>query len=207
MVVWQGTDRELEKKLNSVLTSGQQINDAKLEYSPLYNNSNGVASTLLKSADVAPSLPLNKDGKRVDAPNFGENLYQDVGLASNRSGYWFDGKQWYGSDDRKIKPPQFGEPTILLDPNDKTNRDQALSIAASTIHRKIGNKCSAQATLTSTSWPPHCSPMTRLRFHVCPHKSSSPLRCNRSNSGGATWLQPSSEKNSSSKKRPDSRAL
>ncbi|WP_237561520.1 hypothetical protein [Frateuria defendens] len=119
VVVWQGTDQELEKKLNSALTAGQQINDAKLEYSPLYNNSNGVASTLLKSADVAPSLPLGKDGEKVDAPNFGENLYQDVGLASNRSGYWFDGKQWYDSDDRKIKPPQSGEPTVPLDPNDK----------------------------------------------------------------------------------------
>lgn len=82
----------------------------------MHNNSNGVASTLLKAADIAPSLPLGKDGKEVDAPDFGENLYQDIGLASNRSGYWFDGKQWYDSDDRRIEPPHSGEPTIPLDP-------------------------------------------------------------------------------------------
>ncbi len=119
LVVWRGTDQELERKLHSALAAGKQINDAKLEYSPLYNNSNGVASTLLKAADVAPSLPLGKDGKKVDAPDFGENLYQDVGLASSRSGYRFDGKQWYDGDDRKIKPPQSGEPTVPLDPNDE----------------------------------------------------------------------------------------
>ncbi|WAT14523.1 hypothetical protein [Xanthomonas fragariae] len=91
-VVWKGTDQELEKKLHSALTAGQQIDDAKLEYSPLYNNSNGVTGLLLKAADIKPSLPLDKNGQQVDAPNFGENLYQDVGLASNRSGYSFDGK-------------------------------------------------------------------------------------------------------------------
>lgn len=121
VVVWQGTDHELETKLSSALTAGQQINDAKLEYSPLRNNSNGVASTLLKAADVAPSLPLGTDAREVDAPNFGENLYQDIGLASNRSGYWFDGKHWYDRDDRKIIPPQSGEPPVPLDPNDERN--------------------------------------------------------------------------------------
>lgn len=120
-IVWQGTDQELEKKLNSALTAGQQINDAKLEYSPLYNNSNGVTSTLLNAIDVKPSLPLGKDGESVTAPNFGENLHQDVGLASSRSGYWFDGKQWFDNDDRKIKPPQSGEPVVPLDPAKKKN--------------------------------------------------------------------------------------
>lgn len=119
VTVWQGTDQELQKKPNSALAAGQQINNAKLEYSPLYNNSNGVTSTLLIAADVAPSLPLGKDGEKVDAPNFGESLYQDVGQASKRSGYWSDSKQWHDSGDRKIKPPRSGESTILLDPNKK----------------------------------------------------------------------------------------
>lgn len=120
-VVWQGTDQELEKKLNSALTAGRQINDAKLEYSPLYNNSNGVA-TLLKAADVTPALPLDKEGQQVDARNFGEDLYQHVGLASNRSGYSFDGKQWRDDDDRKIKPPHSGEPVVPLDPEKEKSR-------------------------------------------------------------------------------------
>lgn len=130
IVVWKGTDQELVKKLDSALTAGQQINDAKLEYSPLYNNSNGVASTLLKSAGVAPSLPLGKDGSPVSAPNFGESLYQDVGLASSRSGYWFDGSHWYDNDDRKIRPPQSGEPTVPLDSIEK-NRSRPDSFDSS----------------------------------------------------------------------------
>ncbi len=147
LVVWQGTDQELERKLHSALAAGKQINDAKLEYSPLYNNSNGVASTLLKAADVTPSLPLGKDGKKVDAPDFGENLYQDVGLASSRSGYWFDGKQWYDADDRKIKPPQSGEPTVPLDPNDK-KKSQSGSLHSSLDHPQREGQHERQAFAT-----------------------------------------------------------
>ena len=119
LVVWQGTDRELADRLDSAILAGQQINDARLEYSPLYNNSNGAASTLLMAAGVKPALPLAEDGRPVDAPNFGENLYQHVGLASRRSGYRFDGNDWYDSDDRKIRPPKSGEPTIRIEPEDR----------------------------------------------------------------------------------------
>ncbi|MDO5691428.1 MAG: hypothetical protein Q4G70_02970 [Pseudomonadota bacterium] len=119
LIVWQGSDQELDRRLGLTLTAGQQINDAQLEYSPLYNNSNGVVSTLLKAADIAPSLPLDSSGKKVSAPNFGENLHQSIGVISYRSGYWFDGKQWYDSDDRKIQPPQSEEPVVPLDPNDR----------------------------------------------------------------------------------------
>ncbi|MBK0013378.1 hypothetical protein [Stenotrophomonas sp. S41] len=120
-VVWQGSDQELEKKLAAAKAAGQQINDAQMEYSPLYNNSNGVTSTLMKAADITPSLPKDKDGKTVDAPDFGENLHQDVGLGSHRSGYWFDGKQWYDGDDRRIQPPRDGEKTVPLDPDAKSH--------------------------------------------------------------------------------------
>lgn len=122
IVVWKGTDEELESKMRSAITAGQQINDAQLEYSPLYNNSNGVTGLLLKASDVRPLLPLDKDGQKVDAPNFGERLFQDVGLASSRSGYSFDGKQWWDDEGRKIKPPQSGETNILLDPTEKGTR-------------------------------------------------------------------------------------
>ncbi len=119
VVVWKGTDQELESKLRSAIAAGQQINDAKLEYSPLYNNSNGVTGLLLKASDVRPMLPSGSDGKKVDAPIFGESLFQDAGLASSRSGYSFDGKQWWDGEGRKIKPPTSGEPNVLLDPAER----------------------------------------------------------------------------------------
>ncbi|MFV0680642.1 hypothetical protein [Ottowia sp.] len=120
-VVWSGTDAELDDKLKSVMMVGQQINDAKLEYSPLNNNSNGVASALLEVAHIAPVLPLDKDGKPVNAPNFGGNLYQNIGIMSMRSGYSFDGKQWKDSDGRAIKPPHAGQPVELININEKDN--------------------------------------------------------------------------------------
>lgn len=116
-VAWSGTDAELERKLQAALRAGDQINAAKLEYSPLYNNSNGVASTLLTAAGVTPVLPRDADGQPVKAPNFGETLYQDVGAASVRSGYSFDGRQWRDADGREIKPPVSGQPVQPLHPD------------------------------------------------------------------------------------------
>lgn len=117
--VWKGSDADLQKKLGAALQKGEQINNAGLEYSPLYNNSNGVASTLLQAADVKPALPKGADGKPVDAPNFGENLHQDVGPLGHKSGYWLDnGKQWRDGDDRKIQPPISGDPVVPLDPRE-----------------------------------------------------------------------------------------
>lgn len=118
LTVWTGSDSELEGKLDTALKAGQQINDAKLEYSPLSNNSNGVTSNLLKAADVAPALPKDKEGEDVRAPNFGEDLYKDVGLASFRSGYRFDGKQWYDERDQKIQPPKSGEAVVPMGPGE-----------------------------------------------------------------------------------------
>jgi len=120
-VVWHGTDQELEKKLAAANAGGLQINDARMEYSPLYNNSNGVTSTLMKAAGITPTLPKGKSGEAVDAPDFGENLYQDVGPGSHRSGYWFNGEQWYDGDDRKIQPPQAGAKTVPLEPESKSH--------------------------------------------------------------------------------------
>lgn len=116
-VVWSGTDAELERKLEAALRAGDQINAAKLEYSPLYNNSNGVASTLLTAAGVTPVLPRDVTGKPVKAPNFGETLYKNVGAASVRSGYSFDGRQWRDADGREIKPPVSGQPVQPLYPH------------------------------------------------------------------------------------------
>lgn len=59
--VWTGTEAELQDKLKAARQAGEQINDAKLEYSPLHNNSNGVTSNLMKAADVAPVLPQDKN--------------------------------------------------------------------------------------------------------------------------------------------------
>jgi hypothetical protein len=116
-VAWTGTDKELDEKLAAVLKAGDQINRAQLEYSPLYNNSNGVASTLMKAAGVQPVLPKDAKGEAVKAPNFGEDLYQDVGLGSYRSGYRFNGSQWLDADDQRIAPPTSGEPVKRLDPD------------------------------------------------------------------------------------------
>lgn len=44
IVAWSGSDQELAAKLESAVKAAEQINHAQLEYSPLYNNSNGVAS-------------------------------------------------------------------------------------------------------------------------------------------------------------------
>lgn len=116
LTIWKGSDADLQRKLGAALQRGQQINDAGLEYSPLYNNSNGVASTLLQAADVKPALPTGADGNPVNAPNFGENLHQDVGPLGHKSGYWLDhGKQWRDGDDRKIEPPKSGHPVVPLD--------------------------------------------------------------------------------------------
>lgn len=120
--VWTGTDAELEAKLRAAGRAGQQINDAGLEYSPLYNNSNGVTSNLLRAAGVTPQLPLGADGKPVGAPNFGQDLYRDVGALSNRSGYHFNGTQWIGEDGRQIQPPHSGQPVVPLNPNERPPR-------------------------------------------------------------------------------------
>ncbi|MCF5935806.1 XVIPCD domain-containing protein [Xanthomonas perforans] len=116
IVAWSGSDQELSTKLESALKAGDQINHAQLEYSPLHNNSNGVVSNLLKASGVQPVLPKNAQGETVNAPDFGEDLYQDVGAASVRSGYRFDGKQWFDADDRRIAPPTSGQPLIPQDP-------------------------------------------------------------------------------------------
>jgi hypothetical protein len=121
-VVWSGTDVELERKLEAALRAGNQINAAKLEYSPLYNNSNGVASTVLTAAGVVPTLPRDADGQPVKAPNFGETLYQEVGAASSRSGYSFDGRRWRDHDGREIRPPVSGQPVQPLHPEAPTQR-------------------------------------------------------------------------------------
>lgn len=117
-VAWTGTDQELATKLEAAVQAGRQINDAKLEYSPLYNNSNGVVGNLMKAAGVKPVLPIDTEGEPVKAPDFGEDLYQDVGLASNRSGYRFNGTQWHDEDDRKIAPPKSGQPVVPQDPGE-----------------------------------------------------------------------------------------
>lgn len=117
-VAWTGTDQELATKLEAAVQAGRQINDAKLEYSPLYNNSNGVVGNLMKAVGVKPVLPKDTEGEPVKAPDFGEDLYQDVGLASNRSGYRFNGTQWYDEDDRKIAPPKSGQPVVPQDPGE-----------------------------------------------------------------------------------------
>ncbi|EGD07205.1 XVIPCD domain-containing protein [Xanthomonas vesicatoria] len=116
IVAWSGSDQELAAKLESAVKAGEQINHAQLEYSPLYNNSNGVVSNLLKASGVQPVLPKNAQGETVNAPDFGEDLYQDVGAASVRSGYRFDGKQWFDADDRRIAPPTSGQPLVPQDP-------------------------------------------------------------------------------------------
>ncbi|CAD7724641.1 hypothetical protein LMG31886_06750 [Xanthomonas hydrangeae] len=116
IVAWSGSDQELAAKLESAVKAGEQINHAQLEYSPLYNNSNGVVSNLLKAGGVQPVLPKNAQGETVNAPDFGEDLYQDVGAASVRSGYRFDGKQWFDADDRRIAPPTSGQPLVPQDP-------------------------------------------------------------------------------------------
>ncbi|CAH2706834.1 hypothetical protein NCPPB1935_03470 [Xanthomonas campestris pv. nigromaculans] len=116
IVAWSGSDQELAAKLESAVKAAEQINHAQLEYSPLYNNSNGVVSNLLKASGVQPVLPKNAQGDTVNAPDFGEDLYQDVGAASVRSGYKFDGKQWFDADDRRIAPPTSGQPLVPQDP-------------------------------------------------------------------------------------------
>ncbi|MER3052801.1 XVIPCD domain-containing protein [Xanthomonas hortorum] len=116
IVAWSGSDQELAAKLESAVKAAEQINHAQLEYSPLYNNSNGVVSNLLKASGVQPVLPKNAQGETVNAPDFGEDLYQDVGAASVRSGYRFDGKQWFDADDRRIAPPTSGQPLVPQDP-------------------------------------------------------------------------------------------
>lgn len=120
--VWTGTDAELETKLRAALRAGQQINDAGLEYSPLYNNSNGVTSNLLRAAAVTPRLPQDANGQPVGAPNFGEDLYRDVGALSHRSGYRFNGTQWFGEDGRQIQPPRSGQAVVPMDPNERPAR-------------------------------------------------------------------------------------
>lgn len=109
-VAWTGSDTELEIKLEAALKAGIQINSAQLEYSPIYNNSNGVISNLMDAAEVSKLLPKDKNGKTVLAPNFGEDLHEHIGIGSNRSGNRFDGTQWYDNDGRKIHPPSSGQP-------------------------------------------------------------------------------------------------
>lgn len=116
IVAWSGSDQELSAKLETAMKAGNQINLAQLEYSPLHNNSNGVVSNLLKASGVQPVLPKNAQGDTVNAPDFGEDLYQDVGAASVRSGYRFDGKQWFDAGDRKIAPPTDGQPLVPQEP-------------------------------------------------------------------------------------------
>jgi len=104
-VLWRGSDVELQAKLGAALSAGRQINQAALEYSPLFNNSNGVAGVLMHAAGVEPKLPRKPDGTYVDAPDFGERLYQHVGAASSRSGYSFDGRQWRDENEVLIVVP------------------------------------------------------------------------------------------------------
>lgn len=120
--VWTGSDAQLKAKLDAALRGGDQINNAQLEYSPLYNNSNGVTSNLLRAAGVRPRLPNGADGAPVEAPNFGEDLYQDVGALSHRSGYRFNGTQWTGEDGRQIQPPHSGKPVVPMNPNERPPR-------------------------------------------------------------------------------------
>lgn len=104
--LWTGTDAELQLKLRDARKVGQQITDAGLEYSPLYNNCNNVSTTLLKAIHVKAELPRQQDGETVSAPAFGEPLHQNIGPAGSRSGYQFDGKTWTSDEDgRGILPP------------------------------------------------------------------------------------------------------
>lgn len=111
IVVWRGSDEQLKHKLDTALQIGQQINQAQLEYSPLFNNSNGVTSNLLKAMDIHPLLPLDKDGRPVNAPDFGQPLYQNVGVASHLGGYSLHGMEWRDENNGKIAPPKPSEST------------------------------------------------------------------------------------------------
>ena len=61
-------------------------------------------------------LPEDRAGHTVDAPNFGERLYQDVGIGTYRSGYSSDGKTWRDGDERPINQPRPGEPLVPIAP-------------------------------------------------------------------------------------------
>lgn len=113
VVLWTGTDQELLGKLNTAMKTAGQIQAAQFQYSPLLNNCNNAASTILKSIDIAPRLPLGQDGKPVTAPGFNTPLFKDVGGLGLRSGYSFDGKQWLDSAGKSMKAP---EPGKLFEP-------------------------------------------------------------------------------------------
>lgn len=131
VVAWRGTDEQLDVKLRAALDAGRQINQAQLEYSPLGNNSNGVVSALMTAAIVPHVLPRDREGHAVNAPNFGEPLYQDVGAGTYRSGYSFDGRVWRDDEDRQIKPPRHGQAVEPTGPVDQTpSRSGSLDLSA-----------------------------------------------------------------------------
>ncbi|MFC3278630.1 hypothetical protein ACFOHQ_16200 [Xanthomonas fragariae] len=157
---------------------------------------------LLKAAHINPSLPLDKDGKQVDAPDFGENLYQDVGLASNRSGYSFDGKQWRDDDDRKIKPPHSGKPVVPIDPNEKGISRSGFSKATTPLNQTVfstESRLSVTAMRTSTGWLLQffltMRPLSLRQTRI----SNNRRQCRRMNNLAATWLPSSNGRNFSSK--------
>lgn len=61
--------------------------------------------------DIQPRLPLDNDGTPLDAPDFGQPLYQNVGVASHLSGYSLHGMVWRDEKNEKIAPPKPGEST------------------------------------------------------------------------------------------------
>ncbi|MCS3746913.1 hypothetical protein FHY18_002509 [Xanthomonas arboricola] len=67
IVAWSGSDQELSTKLESALKAGDQVNHAQLEYSPLYNNSNGVVSTwrISPKGVVLAALPTQASRRRA----------------------------------------------------------------------------------------------------------------------------------------------
>lgn len=109
VVLWTGTNQQLQEKFDAAIKTAGQINEAKFEYSPLLNNCNNAASTVLKSIGIAPRLPLGQDGKPVEAPGFNTPLFKDVGAFGVRSGYSFDGKQWLDSAGKPMKAPEPGK--------------------------------------------------------------------------------------------------
>lgn len=133
IIAWRGSDTELNKKLETALQVGQQINEAKLEYSPLYNNSNGVTSNVLKAIEVQQKLPVDKDENAVNAPDFGQPLYQNVGIVSHLSGYSLDGNRWKDQNGDRINPPKDGEPIVPIDLSEKESERSFFDSRSSSI--------------------------------------------------------------------------
>lgn len=110
-ILWTGTNEELHTKLDQAIITAIQINTAQFEYSPLHNNCNNFTNTILNSINITPRLPFQHGNRTVSAPGFNEPLYQNIGIACQRSGYSFDGNTWIDKDGHTpVYPPEYGKP-------------------------------------------------------------------------------------------------